>query len=332
MDETVRVWDGTAGQEAHAIPETSSALYSVAVSPDGNRVACLRPGGFFLPLVIVDAGTGREVRTLRSFSITNAPALAFRADNRLLASAGGSEVQVWDVASGKELARFKGQANYLGPSVAFSPDGKRLAFVGENSTIEVWDWTKREHVTTFRGHPINVTCLTYSPDGRRIASGGWGRRRPDLKLNLPGEARVWDAATGKEILGLPVHSEIILGVAFSKDGKRLATTSMDQTASIWDAESGKELRVLPGHTSEVRSAAFSGDSRRVATASLDGTVKLWDASTGEEILTLTVPAKTKQPPFAHKVSFVVNDQKLAVGASSGVFLWDGTPRKEKTGP
>ena len=75
-------------------------------------------------------------------------------------------------------------------------------------------------------------------------------------------------------------------VAFSPDGKRLASASRDGTVKVWDAATGQETLTLKGHTGRVRSVAFSPDGKRLASASDDRTVKVWDAATGQEILTL----------------------------------------------
>jgi WD40 repeat protein len=86
---------------------------------------------------------------------------------------------------------------------------------------------------------------------------------------------VWDAENGKELLTLLGHSSSVHGVAFSSDGKRLATASADQTAKVWDAESGKEILTLRGHLGSVLGVAFSPDSKRLATASDDGTAQIY---------------------------------------------------------
>src|SRR6202008_1650249 len=82
------------------------------------------------------------------------------------------------------------------------------------------------------------------------------------------------------------HSGPVYSVAFSSDGKRLATASNDQTAKVWDTESGKELLSLRGHSGPVYSVAFSPDGKRLATGTREGHTEVWDAESGKELLTL----------------------------------------------
>ena len=97
----------------------------------------------------------------------------------------------------------------------------------------------------------------FSPDGSRIVTASF-----DLT------ARIWDAATAKEIALLRGHDGQLYSAAFSPDGSRIVTASLDQTARIWEAASAKEIAVLRGHEGAVRSAAFSPDGSRIVTGSI----------------------------------------------------------------
>jgi WD40 repeat protein len=120
-----------------------------------------------------------------------------------------------------------------------------------------------------------VYRVAFSPDGTRLATASLDRT-----------AKVWDAASGEELLRLYGHTNRVLGIAFSPDGTRLATASMDRTAKVWDAASGQELLSLYGHTNSLDGIAYSLDGTRLATASWDRAARVWDAASGQQLLTL----------------------------------------------
>src|SRR5262249_44938688 len=125
------------------------------------------------------------------------------------------------------------------------------------------------------GHDSPVNSAAFSPDGSRIVTA-----------SRDNTARIWDAASAKEIAVLRGHDNYVNSAAFSPDGSRIVTASDDKTTRIWDAASGKEIAVLRGHDNAVSSAAFSPDGSRIVTASSDNTARLWDAARGKEMADL----------------------------------------------
>ena len=108
--------------------------------------------------------------------------------------------------------------------------------------------------------------MACSPDGRRIVSGSWD-----------GMLKVWDVATGREILTFKAHPVAIHSVAVSPDGRQVVSGSRDKTLKVWDAATGQQTLTLIGHTSWVWCVAFSPDGRRIVSGSADKTLRLWDA-------------------------------------------------------
>jgi hypothetical protein len=186
----------------------------------------------------------------------------------------GFEWYYWDRVSHSDLRTLKGHTHRVG-SVAFSPDGQRLASASDDETVKVWDASTAQELLTFNGLTNWVQSVVFSPDGTRLASAS-----DDETVKL------WDATSGQETLGLKGHTDAVTSVTFSPDGKRLASSSKGQTVRVWDVMSGQETLSLKGHTAEVTSVAFSPDGKRLASGSWDQTVKVWDATSGQEILTL----------------------------------------------
>jgi hypothetical protein len=135
---------------------------------------------------------------------------------------------------------------------------------------------------------------------------------------------IWDVTTGQKIHTLERDASArggVNGVAFSPDGSRLASGSLDGTAELWDVNTGQVIHSLRGYTDKVLGVAFSPDGKRLASASWDGTVKLWDVATGQEALTLT-----SHTDGVFSVAFSPDGKRLASASLDGtVKLWDARP-------
>ncbi len=220
--------------------------------------------------------------------------------------------------------------------VAFSPDGTRIATASDDNTAKVWDAATGKELLTLVGHTQfagdtkfdaqgkrkGVEYVVFSPDGTHIATAGGDNT-----------ARIWDAATGKELFTLVGHTQLVRTVRYSPDGKYLATASADSTAKIWDAASGQLLLTLSGHTNAVQDVAFSPDGTRLATASRDQTVRVWDiaaalstgATTAKQVLIIPDPAAIGA---INGVTFSPDGKHIATAVTAQAKIWDATTGKE----
>jgi hypothetical protein len=133
----------------------------------------------------------------------------------------------------------------------------------------VWDADSGALLATLNGHEDLVYSVGFSPDGRRLVSGGDDRT-----------LRLWDADSRALLARLTGHTGWVKSVGFSPDGARLVSGSGDHTLRLWNAASGALLATLTGHEDWVRSVGFSPDGKRLVSGSDDGTVRLWDATIG----------------------------------------------------
>jgi WD40 repeat protein len=237
-------------------------------------------------------------------------------NNHLAASAGkDKKIKIFNTETGamrKILITNHGDIQ----EISFSPgEGKSMAVCFEyrgSGMIAVYDVEAGEEMCTMRKQEP-VRSISYSPDGKMLASGGWDKA-----------LRIWDVATGKEaMVSMKGHTKIIQSVVFSPDGKLVASGSVDHTVRIWSMETGKRaLDPLRAHKDTVRSVVFSPDSKLLASASLDETLRIWDVSTGKEARTVF---KGQSGMLA--VTFSPDGRFVASG-SHEVQIWDITADKE----
>ena len=165
----------------------------------------------------------------------------------------------------------------------FSADGK-LALVARHNPdkLAVIDTKEFKEICTLSSNPGSafLSSFQFSPDGRVMAGAFTEVSDPDSVL-----IRLWDVRTGKQIRTFPGHSHFVSALAFTPDGTRLLSGSMDNTLKIWSVATGKEIKTLAGHSGVVETIVVSANGEWALTGSWDNTVKLWDIAGGKEIRT-----------------------------------------------
>jgi RNA polymerase sigma factor (sigma-70 family) len=300
------VWDAVTGQHLRRFPV---AYYKgIALSPNGRLLAwsAADPSVKFKDpeqfnaicegsrLRLYDLALDRPLDRFAGFT-GQADDLAFTPDGRTLVSVDHRDgtVRLWDVASAKEQRSFRAvrdaerRRGYFAGLSALSPDGRTLvvgyqrtdlstAFFGD-VVVRLWDVATGKERHELTGHVNDVLGLAFSPDSRLVAtcgehtgSGLGGGQSPINRVFL------WDVATGQRLAQLPGGLPIGAGsVAFSPDGRTLATASADDVIRLWEVATWKVRAEFKGHRDRVSALAFLPDGRLLS-GSLDTTVLAWD--------------------------------------------------------
>jgi WD40 repeat protein len=211
--------------------------------------------------------------------------------------------------------------------------GDQLISVGLDKTIRIWDVHTGEPLRVLRP-PIGPGTFGYlfaaalSPDGQTLAVGGYRALTPlyDHRVMLI------SLADGRMLHSLKGHAYAIYGLAFSPDGKQLASASHDSTLRIWNVETGQSIHTLKGHTNIVHGVAWSPDGKKIVSGSMDGTARIWSAEKGTTEVTLTGHQGDVLPvawsPDGRSVATGCKDHQLRLFEPSGKFRYSWRTENE----
>ncbi len=300
------------GAELALLPGRSSSALSLAFSPDGRMLAAGVTVGLaddpdtYGATQVWNVATRRLIAALPRPGL-GVPSVAFSPDSRLLASGGyRGKVTLWDTASRRMRAKLTGSG--ITYPVAFSADGLDVVAANSDHQLRMWDLASGKLVAEYGAYKSVIHTLAFSRDGHTLVLGGDGGA---VVLNF-------------RRFTLPAPHALD-SLAFSADGRLIATASTDGTISLWNTVSRWRTRVLAGHRGTVRSVAFSPDSRLLASGGDDGYVRLWNPPSGRLIAALPARGASAEgvavSPDGATIA-AVSGTLSSAGGPGAVQLWD----------
>jgi WD40 repeat protein len=351
----VRIWETSTWKMLHVLDKHSGSVNSVAFSPDSRRLASASSDR---TVKIWDTQTGVEVATLLGHT-QFVVGVAFSPDGKQLVSASeDSNLRVWDARTLEPVLVLQGHRGHV-DGVAYSPDGKRIASVGDDKTLKIWDAEQPAVGRVLGGTGRKwFTDVAFSPDGKYLTAANrdgtvtiWDRagyqERPGLpkhddqiwgvafgpndliasacgdvfRAEQSSEVRIRNWKSGQLVKPLHMGVTIVWSVAFSPDGRWMATAGGDfqkepVELTVWDARTWEVRHPLPGHSLGVACVTFSPDGEFLASAApQDGVVKVWNVETGHCIHTLN------ELTLVMGVAFSPDGKFLATAESQSATIW-----------
>ena len=297
------------------LQESDLPQRSVAFSPDGS---VLVTSGDFGSLHTWDGKTGGAIG---SFAGHTGPVKSVTfLDDRTLASASDDQsIRVWDANPSWILERTIGSQDdsttiaHRVTAVDFNADASQLLVAGgipsRRGELQIFSTIDGSRIFSLpQAHDDVVYAARFSPDGKRIASGG-----ADKYL------RTFDVASSQQIRRFEGHTSYVLGVAWKRDGQLLASAGADNTIKVWDTETGDQQRTIETFQRHVTAVQFIGETDNIVTSCGDKQMRIHNAANGGQVRIFNTPTS-----WLHTVAATPDNAVVATGDANGnVYLWNG---------
>lgn len=293
-------------QTVHVLEEHEQIITCIVWSPDSKYIAT---GSFDCSIKIWDIETGSVIKTLSDHT-KGILTIAWNSNGKVLISgAMDKTIKMWDVETGKLLKNLTDHGddvNYL----TWRSDSQYFVSCSADCTLKIWDANTTQAIISFSEYDNlkKFYAIDWSPDGTYLASC----------ISREKSIRVWRIGTEREVITLYGNKGGVNHIAWSKDGKRIASAHDETTVLIWDTETRKVIKSFQGTHYDITSVSWSPDGSKIASDMPTSYAKVWEVSTGNELFNLS-----GHTDAVTSVAWSPNGNFLATGsADKAIIIWD----------